>query len=163
MHLSGLVFVVGLVLFVLFLFFLLGYLSLYWPEMTCASSAHIAPGRVQKTNSLRNVSLPPSLREIRAEAFVGCKALTALSFQETSGHRAFGECTALCYLTYCKCKRVAWRRPQPLMPLRSVTSLLPLGGSTIGSDWMVPPGHTSRTCTAHPCLATLCPVRGSLI
>ena len=51
---------------------------------------------------LKAVSLPPVLRDIRAEAFVGCQALCSLVLPGNLryiGHRAFGECSALACLT----------------------------------------------------------------
>ena len=100
-------------------------------------------------HSLGNVSLPPNLREIRAEAFVGCRALCSLVLPGNLryiGHRAFGECTALSCLTYCRCKRVAWRRPyaaynafEECYKLATPWWLHYLPPN--GSDWMVPPSH----------------------
>ena len=97
-------------------------------------------------HSLRNVSLPPSLR---AEAFVGCKALLSLAIPGNLRyirHRAFGQCTAFSCLTYSRCKRGAWRRPYAAynafeecykLVIPSWLHYLPSNGS----DWIVPPSH----------------------
>ena len=102
-------------------------------------------------HSLRNVSLPPSLREIRAEVFVGCKALISLVLPGNLryiGHRAFGECTALSCLTYYRSKRGAWRRPYAAFNafeecFKLTIPWWPHYLPPNGSDWMVPPSrHT---------------------
>ena len=100
-------------------------------------------------HSLRNVSLPPSLREIRAEDFVGCKALHSLAIPgklRYIGHRAFGQCTAFSCLIYSRCKRGAWRRPYVAYNAFEECYKLVIPWwlhylPSNGSDWMVPPSH----------------------
>ena len=70
-------------------------------------------------HSLVTIRLPNCLSEIRAEVFVGCKALERLTLPDSIrylGYRAFGDCTELFSLEY------AWRRHgdihmRPTMPL----------------------------------------------
>jgi len=98
---------------------------------------------------LDRVSLPPCLREIRAEAFVGCKLLGSLALPEHLryiGHRAFGERSELSCLHYCRLKRVTWRRPyaaynafEACYKLATPWWLHYLPPN--GTDWMVPPSH----------------------
>ena len=54
-------------------------------------------------HSLVTIRLPNCLREIRAEVFVGCKALERLTLPGSIrylGYRAFGDCTELFSLEY---------------------------------------------------------------
>ena len=98
---------------------------------------------------LERVSLPPCLREIRAEAFVGCKLLGSLALPEHLryiGHRAFGERSELSCLHCCRLKRVTWRRPyaaynafEACYKLATPWWLHYLPPN--GTDWMVPPSH----------------------
>ena len=87
------------------------------------------------------VILPPCLREIGAEAFVGCITLHSLSLPRQLryiGHRAFGECSRL--------HKTTWRRPYAAynafedcheLEVPWWLHYLPPNGS----DWMVPPSH----------------------
>ena len=95
--------------------------------------------------SLQEITLPPSLREIRAEAF-GCTALSSLvlpTHLRCIGHRAFGGCSNLACLTYRRSKKTTWRRPYAAYNAFKACHALkvaPLSPSN-GSDWMVPPSH----------------------
>ena len=65
-------------------------------------------------HSLETVKLPSCLREIRAEVFIGCKALVNLTLPGSiryTGYRAFGNCAELSHLGYARNKLEAWRYP----------------------------------------------------
>ena len=65
-------------------------------------------------HSLVTIRLLNCLREIRAEVFVGCKALERLTLPGNIrylGYRAFGDCTKLFSLEYAWSKQKAWRNP----------------------------------------------------
>ena len=65
-------------------------------------------------HSLETVKLPSCLREIRAEVFVGCKALGGLTLPGSIryiGYRAFGNGVALSHLGYSRNRLEAWRYP----------------------------------------------------
>ena len=63
---------------------------------------------------LTGVSLPPCLREIQAEAFIGRRALCSIVLPDKLryiAHRAFGECGQLSCLHYRRLVRTTWTRP----------------------------------------------------
>ena len=99
--------------------------------------------------SLQKVILPPSLREIRAEAFIGCTALTSIALPESIcniGHRAFGGCSKLAHLAYRRSRKTTWRRPYAAHNAFEDCHALdtPWWLHYIppdGTDWMVPPSH----------------------
>ena len=65
-------------------------------------------------HSLATIRPPNCLREIRAEVFVGCKALERLTLPRSIrylGRRVFGDCTELSSLEYAWSKQEAWRYP----------------------------------------------------
>ena len=98
---------------------------------------------------LTNVSLPPSLQEIQAEAFIGCLALCSIVLPDKLryiAHRAFGECGRLSRLHYRRLIRATWRRPYAAYnAFESSYSLVPPWWLHYlppnGTDWMVPPSH----------------------
>ena len=64
--------------------------------------------------NLNEISLPPTLQEIQAEAFTGCLALASIDLPDKLryiAHRAFGECGLLSHLHYRRMVRATWRRP----------------------------------------------------
>ena len=96
--------------------------------------------------SLQKVILPPSLREIRAEAFVGCTGIALPEQIRYIGHRAFGGCSKLAHLAHRRSRKTTWRRPyaahnafEDCHALDTPWWLhyIPLDGT----DWMVPPSH----------------------
>ena len=63
---------------------------------------------------LRVISLPASLREIRAEVFANCKSLAMMTLPcsiRYLGYRALGDCIELSRLEYDWSKHGAWRYP----------------------------------------------------
>ena len=63
---------------------------------------------------LMEISLPPTLQEIQAEAFKGCLALASIDLPDKLrfiARRAFGECGLLSHLHYRRTVRATWRRP----------------------------------------------------
>ena len=98
---------------------------------------------------LSSVSLPPSLQEIQAEAFIGCVALCGIDLPDALryiAHRAFGECSQLSRLHYRRLVRTTWRRPyaahnafESCYRLATPWWLHYLPPN--GSDWIVPPSH----------------------
>ena len=93
-------------------------------------------------HSLQKVSLPPSLREIRAEAFVGCTALGGIALPEQIryiGHRASGACSR-------RGRKTTWRRPYAAHNAFEDCHALDMPWwlhyiPPDGTDWMVPPSH----------------------
>ena len=99
--------------------------------------------------NLMEVSLPPTLQEIQAEAFKGCLALASIDLPDKIryiAHRAFGECGLLSRLHCRRLVRATWRRPYAAhnafeacfrLALPWWLNYLPPNGD----DWTVPPSH----------------------
>ena len=95
------------------------------------------------------ISLPPTLQAIQAEAFKGCLALASVDLPDKLryiAHRAFGECRLLSHLHYRRVVRATWRRPYAArnafescfrLALPWWLNYLPPNGD----DWTVPPSY----------------------